>query len=188
MPNFSSLATLQVIFNFEFRLIFCIFEPEVLKKYIKPEIFSVLCLKKKKYFCTRTSFIRLSVFELSWVLSEIMQCLYSQIMLENDFLCVLAGTRQVHFAPSCEILIGAFICTEPKLLRPQHFFSFFFHLAFFRRVPEAETTADHCYRPIERRAGLSNEQRVGEASPNTIMFKPVAARSLFASSISPIIK
>ena len=100
MPNFSSLATLQVIFNFEFRLIFCIFEPEVLKKYIKPEIFSVLCLKKKKYFCTRTSFIRLSVFELSWVLSEIMQCLYSQIMLENDFLCVLAGTRQVHFAPS----------------------------------------------------------------------------------------
>ena len=32
-------------------------------------------------------------------------------------------------------------------------------------------------------------QRVGEASPDTIMFKPVAARSLFASSssISPAI-
>ena len=35
-------------------------------------------------------------------------------------------------------------------------------------------------------AGLSNEQRVGEASPDTIVFKPVAARSLFVSiTINP---
>ena len=34
------------------------------------------------------------------------------------------GTHQVPFALSCEILIGAFICSETKLLRRQLFFNF----------------------------------------------------------------
>ena len=42
-------------------------------------------------------------------------------------------------------------------------------------------TGDGCYSQTERCAGLSSEQRVGEASPDTLMFKPVAARLLFAS-------
>ena len=38
------------------------------------------------------------------------------------------------------------------------------------------------------RAGLSSKQGVREASPDTTMLKPVAARSLFArSNISPVI-
>ena len=50
-----------------------------------------------------------------------------------------------------------------------------------RRVAVAETTADDCYK---QSAGLSSEQREREASPDTIMFKPVATRSLSASAPS----
>ena len=50
--------------------------------------------------------------------------LKSGLIIKPDNESVGAGTRQVPFAPSCEILIQAFICTEPKILRLLHFLTF----------------------------------------------------------------
>ena len=58
----------------------------------------------------------------------------------------------------------------------------------FRKYKSREIAADYCYRQTERRRLTFSEQRVGEASADTIMFKPVAIRSLLASSsISQVI-
>ena len=76
-----------------------------------------------------------------------------------------SGTRQVPLALSCEILISVFICTEPKLLPPQHFLMF--QVFFYKRCsiwPLGIFPTRRCRRDKLSDVGLCSEQRVGEVS------------------------